>query len=279
MAYESVVGILMMIVNGLVTWQGLTRPDYFEKYKFNVDGILVYRERIRLISSGFLHVNWIHFAFNMIALMSFAPSLERLFTVPGLLLLYFASLLGGNLLALYIHRNHGDYSAVGASGAVSGVVLASIVLFPDNEIGLILIPIHFPAWILGILFVLISIFGIKNQSGNIGHEAHLGGALTGIIGTLLIDHSRVFENWWIFLLLLLPTLAFLILIVRNPAVLYMDNYWGETWEELKKGTREPKDSPLTREEELNRILDKIREKGFKSLTRKERDRLKDLRDL
>ena len=65
---------------------------------------------------------------------------------------------------------------------------------------LIFIPIDFPAWIMGILFIVVSIFGIKSQIGHIGHEAHLGGALTGILGTLIINPEVAISNWWIIFL-------------------------------------------------------------------------------
>ena len=126
---------------------GFSRPKYFEDSEFHVDKILINKEYRRLLSSGFLHVNWLHFAFNMIALASFSLSLEHLLGLQKFILLYFCSLIGGNLLALYIHRNHGDYRAVGASGAISGVVLASIILFPEGEISLILLPYGIKSWI------------------------------------------------------------------------------------------------------------------------------------
>ena len=231
---------------------------------------------------------------------------EMKFGILIFALVYFACLIGGDLLALFIHKNHGDYSAVGASGAISGVVFSSIILNPHGEIGFILIPIYFPAWIFGLAFVLGSIYGIKNKIGNIGHEAHLGGALAGIIFTVLYDPSLAIANWWVVLLLFVPTVLFLYLIVKNPAVLMVENYWGETlskknYQDPFKGNslmnklnnlkdkfntekahhqsdQNPNFSPKTNEEKLNDLLDKIRRSGFKNLTDSERKQLKDLKD-
>ncbi len=291
---ESIVGTLLLVLNLLFSYQGFRDRQYFEKYKFHIDSILIDKEYYRMISSGFLHVSWIHLAFNMIALTSFAPIVEIFFGVPVFVLIYFTCLIGGNLLALFLHKNHGDYSAVGASGAISGVVFCSIILFPYGDIRFILIPIDFPAWFFGVAFVLGSIYGIKNKIGNIGHDAHLGGALMGILFTALYYPNVVIANWWIVLLLFVPTVLFLYLIVNNPAVLMIENYWGETLSKKnyqnpfkdKFNTKKPHHqsdevpnfAPRTNEEELNNLLDKIRKSGFKSLSNSERKRLKDLRD-
>jgi len=217
--------------------------------------------------------------FNMLALTSFSSYLEITLNPLYTLLIYFTSLIGGNLLSLYIHRNHGDYRAVGASGAVFGIVYASIVLNPDGVIKFILLPFEFKSWVLGIIFILVSIFGIKTQKGNIGHGAHLGGAIVGMIVTLMI-RPQLFETHYItILLLLIPSLVFLYLIVVNPNILILENYWGEGFEKLKQNIKEAQTpTVLSREEELNTLLDKIKKTGFKSLSSKERKRLKELSD-
>lgn len=278
---QSVIGTLILLFTGLTTYKGLRDSKFFEDYIFETDAILIGREWKRLFSSGFLHSGWIHFGFNMVALMSFSLSLELLFGYWKFAFIYFVSMLGGSLLALFVHRNHGDYRAVGASGAVSGVIFSSIFLFPEQKIELILIPIGFPGWFLGILFIAISIYGIKNQSGNIGHEAHLGGALTGGVITLFMMQFQ-HVNWWVVGALLIPTIAFLILIVRKPEVMMIPGYWGEEVEQakftLKNRGKKTAPPPMSNQEELDFFLDKIRKDGFRSLTEKEKKRLSELRD-
>lgn len=277
MEYSSATGMFLLILTGLATYKGFRDRAFFEQYAFEVDRILIDREWKRLISSGFLHVGWIHFGFNMAAMLSFSLSLELLFGVWKFLGLYFFSMIAGSLLSLYIHRNHGDYRAVGASGAISGVVFASIVLDPGGSISIFGLPFSIKSWIFGLAFVLISIFGIKRQADNIGHEAHLGGALAGVAGILAIQPGLFLDNWWVVLLLVIPTLAFLILIVRNPAVLMVDGYWGENLSRSRWQNRQQQ-YRLSPEEEMDRLLDKIRSHGMASLTKKERKRLKELRE-
>lgn len=273
MGQASLIGTILLLITSAFTYKGFRDHRFQERYAFNVDGILLGREFDRMLSSGFLHVGWFHFGFNMIALLSFSAMIEPLFGFGILTGLYFMSLIGGNLLALYVHRNHGDYSAVGASGAISGIIFSFIILYPQEDLQFIMIDISFKAWILGVLFVVISIFGIKTQSGNIGHEAHLGGALTGALLTILLQPAIALKNWWIVLLLVVPTLAFLILIIKNPNVLMIKNYWGESAHQIKTSFKKEYRS---NQEELDTLLDKISKKGMKSLSKKEKERLKDL---
>ena len=212
----------------------------------------------------------------MIALISFSLSLEIVFGIPWFIFIYVISLLGGSLLSLYIHRNHGDYRALGASGAISGIVLSSIILFPESKISFIFIPIGFSSWIFGLLFILISIFGIKSQTDNIGHEAHLGGALTGVLATLLLKPSIIQQNWWIILLVLVPTVLFLLLIIYRPEVLLIQNYWGIDKKTVAKKSKST--NTVSKEATLNQLLDKIKKKGIKSLSKKERDLLDKLKN-
>src|SRR5258708_27468337 len=190
----GIFSLVIIVANVLFSYRGFKSSAFFEKYKFEVERILLYKEYVRLISSGFLHVNWMHLIFNMLALYFFSGNLEAYLGQFAFLLIYFASLLGGNLLSLFIHRHHPDFSAVGASGAVNGVIFGSIALAPTMRIGLLFIPIGIPAWIFGLIYVLISIYGIRSRNNNIGHEAHLGGALIGMIIALILQPAALIAN-------------------------------------------------------------------------------------
>lgn len=266
---SSVIGTIILLLTGLATYKGFVDRAYYERHVFHTDPILIDKQYDRLISSGFLHTNWLHFGFNMVALLSFSWSLEFVLGIPKYLLIYFGALLGGNLLALYLHRNHGDYRAVGASGAISGVIFASVLLFPEIKISLILLPFEISTWVFGLCFVIISIFGIKSQSDNIGHDAHLGGAIVGVLLTIIMQPSVLQTSWWLILLILVPTAVFLLLIVRNPAVLLVDNYWGEGLQRPRRN----RSSTKKKEVSLDYLLDKIKHQGLDSLSSSEREML------
>ncbi|PSL25443.1 rhomboid family intramembrane serine protease [Chitinophaga ginsengisoli] len=273
MAYIGLINLALIVVNIVMSYKGLKDHSFFDRYSFQVDNILVYKDYKRLVTSGFLHVSWIHLLFNMFALYAFSTSLELRMGPSSFLTLYFASLVGGNLLSLLIHRNHGDYSAVGASGAVCGIIFASIALFPGMRIGFFGLPFSIPAWIYGLLYVLYSIYGIRSKKDNIGHEAHLGGALIGMLVAVCIVPEAIRENYPTILSILFPGALAVYLIITRPQLLLVDNQYFKT----HIGDYDIDDrynlGRMDRQQEIDFLLEKIHKKGIKSLTKKERDTL------
>lgn len=215
----DIVTLALIAVNILISYKGFRDPSFFDRNLFEVGSVLRRREYRRLLMSGFLHVDWTHLLFNMFSLYSFSISLERTLGAVSVLVIYFASLFGGDLLALFIHRNHPGYRAVGASGAVSGIIFAAIAIFPDIYVSLFLIPIGIPGWLFGICYVIYSMYGIRSSGGNIGHEAHLGGALVGLVAAILLVPAVLRENTLPVALIGAAGTAFLLLIVFKPDVL------------------------------------------------------------
>ena len=265
--YEIALTIFLGLI-GLITYKGIKDANYRESHIFHTDSILKKQQYYRIISSGFLHADWIHLLFNGIALYSFGVYVLVFFGFTKSLIIYFGSLISGSLLSLYVHRNHGDYRALGASGAVFGIVFASIVHDPLSNLSIILIPIEFPSWLMGAILILISIVGIKKGIGNIGHDAHLGGAIFGVIATAVMLPNTLADNWWVYLLLGLPTLAFIYLIIRNPNYLLVEDFKVPSFQIGNKI-----EETVNEEEELNFLLDKISKKGIESLSEKERAQL------
>jgi len=201
--------LFLILVNVLFSMKGFSDYAFFEKFKFQVSRILN-GEKIRMIISGFLHVDWLHLGFNMYALYLFGDIVDARLGTLGFLVIYFGSLLAGSFYSLTYHKKEPYYSAVGASGAVSGVVYSCIMLYPQMELGLILIPIPIPGYIFGVAYLLYSIYGMKKRVGNIGHSAHLGGAIGGFAFTLLIYPQIFQENMVMVSVLSVPILLLLI---------------------------------------------------------------------
>ena len=175
----------IIIINILFSLKGFNDASFFERYKFQI-GAIKHKEYLRLLTSGFLHVDFNHLLFNMLTLYFFSDYLIATIGVPYFLVIYLLSLLAGNLLSYYYHKDELYYSAVGASGAVSGVLFAFILLYPHEKIYIMFIPVGIPAYIVGIGYLAYTIFGMKKQLGNIGHSAHLGGAIAGLLTILLL---------------------------------------------------------------------------------------------
>jgi membrane associated rhomboid family serine protease len=203
MQQMHLVTLAIIAANVLVSLKGFNDYGFFERYKFNIAAIRN-GQHIRMITSGFLHVDFTHLLFNMLTLYFFAPVVIASVGVVSFVLIYMASLLVGNLLSFYFHKQEYHYSAVGASGAVTGVLYSAILFYPDMGLYLFFIPIAIPAWIFGLLYLLYSIYGMKSRIGNIGHDAHFGGAIAGYLLTLVLVPGLLQTNLWIVLVLAVP---------------------------------------------------------------------------
>lgn len=195
--------------NVLFSIKGFNDESFFRKYQFHVGSIRA-GEQIRMLSSAFLHADVVHLAFNMIALYSFAPVVTETLGNLTFLLIYAGSLIFGSLLTMVFHGNEYNYTAVGASGAVTGIIYSAILLYPEMVIGIFgIIPL--PAYIFGIGYLLYSIYGMKSRRDNIGHTAHFGGAIGGYTITLLKEPMLFEQSTFMVILLAIPIIILFVL--------------------------------------------------------------------
>ena len=206
------VAILLIILNIYFSYKGFNDINFFNKYKFN-PSYIKRGERIRYLSSGFLHVDTTHLIVNMFTFYFFADSVIYRVGEMNFLIIYFASLIFGNILTYRLNKNKLNYNAVGASGAVMGIVYASIILNPSMTLFFFIIPM--PGYLFGIGYLFYSIYSMKKRNDNIGHEAHLGGAIAGFFTTLLISPIVLINNIFTVAVLLIPIVYFYIKTNRN----------------------------------------------------------------
>ena len=271
MPFAGILGFLLIIINVLVSYKGMKNRAFFDGYKFEVDPVLKGRDYKRLVTSGFLHVSWMHLIFNMIALFMFSPALEFVFGAVGYLVIYFGSLVCGKLLALLIHRNHGDYSSAGASGAIAGLMFAFIAVDPYSSLGLFFIPL--PAWIWGILYMIFSMYAIRSRRDNIGHESHLGGAITGMLLAMAMRPQVLVQNYLVILLIAVPAIVFIVVIIRKPYMFLIDNQFFKTHQHFYSIDHKYNAERARKQQEIDRLLDKISKRGMGSLSRQEKEML------
>jgi membrane associated rhomboid family serine protease len=194
--------IAIIVINVLISYKGFNDLSFFRKYEFHV-GSIRSGEQIRMLSSGFLHADLTHLIFNMLTLWFFAPVVISFLGAIPFVLVYFGSLIFGSLLTMVFHKNDYGYRAVGASGAVTGVLYSAILLQPDMMLGIFFV-IPMPAYIFGILYLLYSIYGMKAKNDNIGHTAHFGGAVGGYVITLLREPTLLVDHTLMVVLLAIP---------------------------------------------------------------------------
>ncbi|WP_367180693.1 rhomboid family intramembrane serine protease [uncultured Kordia sp.] len=201
----------IILANVLPSIKGFEDDSFIRKYLFNISAIQN-GQHFRMITSGFLHADIMHLVFNMLTLYFFANTVIYSLGPQYFLLIYVASLLFGNALSYYFHKNEPHYSALGASGAVSGVLFAGILLNPTMDMYVMFVPFAVKGYIVGIFYLVFSIYGMKKQFGNIGHDAHFGGAVAGFILTLILRPSILVQETQIVILLALPIIALFVLI-------------------------------------------------------------------
>jgi membrane associated rhomboid family serine protease len=159
------------------------------RWSLQIGSILKGREYHRVLTSGFLHGDPTHFLFNMFTLFFFGRSMEAVLGPVGFLILYFGSELAANGFSIWARRNDLYYASIGASGAVSGVLFGYCVLWPLSLIYIMFLPFGIPAFVYAGLYVAYSMYAM-GAGGRIAHEAHLGGAIGGILLTcLMVPHA------------------------------------------------------------------------------------------
>ncbi len=170
----------------------------FDSMVFEPFTINTQKDWFRLVTHGFIHGNIPHLLINMFVLFMFGPLVERGYmeltgrsSLLPFLVLYMAGITLSSLPGYFKHKWDPAYRAVGASGATSAVVFASILIYPTNDMYLLILPIPAKAWVFGILYLAYEWYQGQRASDGIAHDAHFAGALVGILFTSILDPGVV----------------------------------------------------------------------------------------
>ena len=269
--------MIILVVTALATFRAFQRPDLQERWIFDPRAILAHREYYRMFTCGLIHADWTHFAFNAFSFYSFARNLEFIYGARTMLLIYGSAIFGGSVLSLVIQRHH-EYRALGASGGVCGILFASIFLLPGNAITLFLLPVPVPAYVYAILFLIGSYMAHRRQSDNIGHDAHLGGAIVGLLVAAALYPQLIQAAPRMFAGVLLLSLTILAFLIFDPLQLW-NLRLGVRVETDADAPIQPRRPEITRDHklaELDRLLDQVSRDGLKSLSSAQRKKLEQL---
>jgi membrane associated rhomboid family serine protease len=182
--------LVILVAICLVSLIGLfVAPQIIRRSLFRPYWLVRRSEYSTLVSSGFVHADVGHLFFNAITFYSFAFPLERAIGTTRFVGLYFAGLVLGNLGTYFKHRTDQNYSSLGASGAILAVLFASIVYFPGQRLFIIPIPVPIPAPLFALGYLAYSYYSARQARGKINHDAHIGGAITGLAFVALTDPS------------------------------------------------------------------------------------------
>ena len=169
---------------------GLLSRKVLEKAILRPQMIAQGNDYATLLSSGFVHADFGHLIFNLITYYSFAFPLDRAIGDLRFEILYFSAMLVGNLGTCIKHRKEPDYASLGASGAILGVLFASIVYFPQQKLLMLPIPIPIPAPLFAVAYLAFSWYSSGRSRDRINHDAHIFGALTGLVFVLVTAPER-----------------------------------------------------------------------------------------
>lgn len=193
------VTLVLMVVTAASSIYGWNNPNVQNKWMFNPYAVYHGKQYYRFLSSGFIHSNTMHLIFNMIALYFFGGVIERIYekTFGGIgtifyLTTYLVGIIVANLKTYYDHRNSSFYNSLGASGGVASVLFASILYKPTVGICIYFV-ICIPAFILGAIYLIYSFYFGKRMADNINHDAHLFGAIFGIVFTILLRPAVIIQ--------------------------------------------------------------------------------------
>jgi membrane associated rhomboid family serine protease len=183
------VTLLLIAVTCVVSFLAFSNPRLLERLILWPPAISRGHEYWRLATCGLIHVDIAHLAFNMITLYFFGALMERFYTTfvgAGGYVLFYAGALVVSCLPSYLrHREDGNYRSLGASGAVSAVLFAFILLRPWAIIYVYFLPV--PAILYAVAYLCYTIYMDRRRVDHINHSAHLWGALYGIVVTLLVQ--------------------------------------------------------------------------------------------
>ncbi len=189
--------LIILIVTIFVSVSSFYRVELFDLLKFNAYQINQNREVWRFFSSGFVHTGWLHLGVNMYVFWMFGHEVEKYFRIfVGTelyrliyLLFYITSLPMSTIYSFEKNKHNFWYNSVGASGAVSAVVFAYIIINPFHSLYLIFLPIPIPAIVFGLIYVIYSYYMSKKGDDNIGHDAHLFGSIYGFLFMVILKPS------------------------------------------------------------------------------------------
>jgi len=253
------------------THRGFKEPSLKMRWAYQADRIRQ-GNRSCLLTCGFMHLTWMNFAYNALAIFIFGGDIQRVLGPLALLGIFMAGIATGSLISFWV-RPQGSYIMWGSAGGSCALIFASLMMVPGSNVWMM------PGWLFAIPFILISLYRIRSEFAFSGHVAHLGGMVAGVLIGLVgiaIDRGPLAIDWREWLLAILCA-AGIYYIKQNPYVNPAVNPFqlAPVLAKAKKAATPSRfmEKPPLSDDEVDRLLDKISSQGLQSLTPQEREAL------
>ena len=202
--------LALIVITSLISFYALSNGTFLESWMMNPYKVMQKGQYYRLLTSGFIHADFGHLFFNMFSFYFFGSQIEQIFAElfggqgpVYLVLFYLAGIIISDIPTLLKHKNDPGYNSLGASGGVSSVIFGSILFFPTEKLYLYGI-IGLPGFIFGLLYLGYSVYESRRGAGFINHDAHIYGAVFGLIFMAAVyppvvpDFFAQIANWRLF---------------------------------------------------------------------------------
>lgn len=186
---QSPVALAIMVITIGASLFAFSNEKYYNKWMLHPYYVSRGEDVYTYFTSALIHRDWMHLIFNMVSYYFFAFHLEPHIGHWQFFLLYTASMILSDVPSVIKHKNNPGYRSLGASGAVSAVVFSAILYDPLAQMGILILPVMMPAYIFGVLYLVYCHFASKHARDHVNHDAHLFGALTGVVITAILHPS------------------------------------------------------------------------------------------
>ncbi len=187
----------------IVSLVGFNDRDFMDRYLFYPYAVKQYKEYYRFFTHAFLHLDAMHLIFNGLTMFLFGPMVEEsLIILHGEVMgevlfwtLVIGAMLGSSIISFFRHQYNPGYKSLGFSGVTAAIVFGAILFDPTMNIGFFIIPPIIPGWLFGFLYLGFEIYSDRNKKTNIAHDAHIAGAVFGVIFIFLTNIEVVIYNF------------------------------------------------------------------------------------
>lgn len=268
-----IASFIVFLITIITSIRAFRNEQFMNRCQLSTEGVLVQKMYSKFLYSGFVHADAMHLFFNMISFLSFGLKMEVEYGSFVFLLVYFGSIIIASMFALYNNNCNPYYVAVGASGGICGLVLASIVASSSSGILISILVIPIPGIVFAIGFIILSYIGMIKKVSILAHDAHLAGEIAGIVLMTIVKPEIVSENFTNYGIIALTIICVIGLYIKKEKTIIQSDI-----NKIQKQMKEDQEfsDKIQIQEDMDYLLDKVSRGGIQTLSYSEKKRLEEI---